>query len=302
MYADSKSRFQADGCTVHDRLSGLDWLQDLSPAAGPRFWNEALDFIADLNDKLHLGYSDWCLPNRRELFSLIDYSQKNPALAAGHPFEGLELSWYWSSTSYAGDPAYAWYLHTEGGRMFYGDKGRSYLVWPVRGESRILAATGQVKCFGRRGRQVPCRGSGQDGELCLGLTWPQPRFTPQGGAVRDQLTGLVWSRNADLAGGPVSWLEADEVIQRLDREKHAGFIGWRLPAIQELESLVDASAHHPALTAGHPFQVVRDQYWSATSSGFDPGWAMALYMDKGGIGVGMKDGAHYAVWAVCEGE
>ncbi len=297
--ADSQQRFQADGCTVHDRLSGLDWMQDLAPAGWPRFWNEALDFIANLNNRLHLGYSDWRLPNRRELFSLLDYGQKNPALTPDHPFEGLELSWYWSSTSYAGDPAYAWYVHTEGGRMFYGDKGRSYLVWPVRGESEILAATGQVKCFGGRGRNLPCRGSGQDGELAMGRPWPRPRFRHTGGTVRDQLTGLTWSRNADLAGGPVSWHQAVELMQRLDQEKHAGKSGWRLPSIQELESLVDASAHHPALPAGHPFQVVRDQYWSATTSGFDPDWAMALYMDKGGVGVGLKERAEYAVWGVC---
>ena len=68
--ADSQQRFQADGCTVHDRLSGLDWMQDLAPAGWPRFWNEALDFIADLNDRLHLDYNACDIVNLEPLLNM----------------------------------------------------------------------------------------------------------------------------------------------------------------------------------------------------------------------------------------
>lgn len=291
-------RFQASQGVVRDRVTGLVWLQELSLNPWPRFWGEALEFIAELNARLHLGFGDWRLPNRRELMSLMDYTQAKPALPAGHPFLGLELAWYWSSTSFAGDPAYAWYVHTEGGRLFYGDKGRSYLLWPVRGSSEVLAATGQVRCYGANGAALPCAGSGQDGALRLGRPWPQPRFQAQGQTVSDRLSGLVWARAADLGPGPVSWFEASEVIGRLNELRLGGLSNWRLPNIEDLELLVDASAHHPALPAGHPFVGVAGQYWSATTSGFDPEWAMALYLDKGGVGVGMKKDAHYCVWAV----
>jgi len=295
-------RFTVQAGLARDQRTGLAWLQNLSPLAEPCFWGEALERVAGLNQRVYLGYSDWRLPNRRELVSLIDYAQARPALPAGHPFVGLELAWYWSATSYAGDPAYAWYLHLEGGRLFYGDKGRSYFLLPVRGSSASLAASGQIRCYGAAGAALPCAGSGQDGELRLGRPWPQPRFTAQGPVVQDNLTGLVWARAADLGPGPMSWFEAGQAAAALNQRGLGGLGGWRLPSIQELELLVDAAAHHPALPAGHPFVGVQEQYWSATSSGFDPEWAMALYLDKGGIGVGQKKDAHYCVWAVSGGE
>jgi hypothetical protein len=61
---------------------------------------------------------------------------------------------------------------------------------------------------------------------------------------------------------------------------------WRLPNINELESLVDCGRHNPALPSGHPFTDVREGYWSSTTSRFEPDWAWALYLKKGAIGVG----------------
>jgi hypothetical protein len=76
---------------------------------------------------------------------------------------------------------------------------------------------------------------------------------------------------------------------------------WRLPNINELESLVDGVAHSPALSPGHPFEEVQVAYWSSTTSLFEPDWAWALYLDKGAVGVGQKHGRHFHVWAVCGG-
>ncbi len=278
-----EQRFETKDGSVRDRATGLEWSQKADPAGWPMFWDEARDYLAGLNQEQHLGHADWRLPNRRELFSLMDYAQARPALPPGHPFTGVELAWYWTGTTYAGDPAYAWYVHTEGGRVFYGDKGRSYYVWPVRGTSETLPVTGASD------------------EAPTGRAWPTPRWEMLGEAVRDRLTGLLWTRQADLGGGPVSWFTAGGTVARLNAEGHAGRSDWRLPSIQELELLVDAGRALPALAGDAPFTGVRPQYWSATTSGFDHDWAMALYLDKGGVGVGMKQDKHYAVWAVSGG-
>ncbi|HKJ77003.1 MAG TPA: DUF1566 domain-containing protein, partial [Gammaproteobacteria bacterium] len=151
---------------------------------------------------------------------------------------------------------------------------------------------------GADGDRRPCGGSGQDGELQAGTVWPQPRFEVGPDGVLDRLTGLVWSRQADPTGTATTWSEALEAVGRI-RGGHPG--QWRLPNINELESLVDAGRHAPALPADAPFADCRDAYWSASTSLYETDWAWVLYLDKGAVGVGQKAGRHFRVWPVRDG-
>lgn len=282
---------------VEDRLTGLVWSRAANAAGFPLSWQEAFEFIAQMNRSRAFGYGDWRLPNRRELRSLVSYQAHRPALLQGHPFRQLFPSWYWSSTTAAISTAHAWYVQMDGARMFYGGKDQSFLVWPVRGTSNgLLAATGQRDCFDTSGNVVACDGSGQDGELRCGSPWPQPRFVPQGEVLVDRLTGLAWRRHADLTGRAVNWAEALAAVQRLNAS--SADTVWRLPNINELESLVDCSRHTPALPADAQFAGLCEGYWSSTTSVYEPDWAWALYLEKGALGVGQKGGAHFHVWAV----
>jgi len=292
-------RFRIHDQTVTDLLTGLTWTRRANMTGFPMQWQESIDFIQSMNEEKMLGYSDWRVPNRRELRSLISYQTRRPALPEKHPFLDVFQGWYWTSTSAAIDPAFAWYIHLEGARMFYGKKDQFFLAWPVRGiGSNILPATGQTGCFDSDGRSVPCSGSGQDGEFRTGLKWPKPRFEIMQDRAIDRLTNLCWSINADMAEGPVTWQEAlDKVVEMNLRSKTGP--GWRLPNINELESLVDCSTSGPALPSGHPFTGIKDGYWSSTTSMYEPDWAWALYLDKGAIGVGQKKGPYFHVWPVC---
>lgn len=291
-------RFACEGELARDQLTGLVWTRNANLAEFPMTWQEAFVFIADMNRSQAFGCTDWRLPNRRELRSLLSHQTSRPALPAGHPFTHVFPGWYWTSTSAAISPAHAWYVHMEGARMFFGGKDQSFLVWPVSGTGiGVLPATGQRLCYDSRGRQVPCAGSGQDGETCHGRPWPVPRFRTEGKQVLDGLTGLAWRRDADLTRGPVTWADAVAAVDRLNAERLGTHRVWRLPNINELESLVDCAAHHPALPRGAAFASVRDGYWSSTTSTFEPDWAWALYLDKGAVGVGQKAGAHFHVWA-----
>ena len=186
----------------------------------------------------------------------------------------------------------------EGARIFYGRKDQYYLAWPVRGRPDILPATGQDRCFDSGGRRINCRGTGQDGEVGAGVPWPAPRFIFEKDWVVDRLTGLCWLQQADLTGGPGSWQQALDAVARMNKDSARRGLNWRLPSINELESLVDCSTHSPALPDGHPFQAVRDTYWSSTTSCFEPAWAWALYFRKGALGVGIKKGVHFYTWPV----
>ncbi len=138
---------------VADNLTGLEWSQDANtpgPAkCGPGSyrgeWQAALDYVKCLNANVYLGYSDWRLPNRKELMSLIDWSQYNPALPSGHPFSNVKPSWYWSSTSRA-NPGYSnfvWLVCMEHGGAYDAiNNYSSFPVWPVRAgfiDNRTLA-------------------------------------------------------------------------------------------------------------------------------------------------------------------
>jgi hypothetical protein len=292
-------RFDCEGALVRDRLTDLVWLRNANLAELPLTWQEGLALVADMNRTRAFGATDWRLPNRRELRSLTSCGTSRPALPPGHPFVNVFPGWYWSSTTAAISPAHAWYVHMEGGRMFYGGKDQSFLVWPVRSTGNgLLVATGQQLCYDSGGREVPCGGTGQDAETCCGRHWPEPRFRTQEEAVLDRLTGLAWRRDADLTRRPVAWEDALRAVNALNGSSKGMRGTWRLPNINELESLVDCARHSPALPPRTDFTRLQPEYWSSTTSVFEPDWAWALYLDKGAVGVGQKGGEHFHVWAV----
>jgi len=291
-------RFVSRGEVVEDKLTGLVWSRDANPGVFPEAWVDAFTQIDELNAREYCGHSDWRLPNRRELRSLMSFQARKPALPDNHPFNNVFSGWYWTSTTAAINHAYAWYIHMEGARMFYGGKEQKYLFWPVRGES-LLPVTGQQKCYDSSGIEIPCSGTGQDGELQAGIVFPRSRFSVNDNSVVDHLTDLVWARKADLTQKPVSWQQAFEAVIRLNESRFDGVDHWRMPNINELESLVDCSCHTPALPLNHPFTDLQEGYWSATTSFFETDWAMVLYMHKGACGVGYKPGTTFYVWPVC---
>jgi hypothetical protein len=292
-------RFVLQGETVLDAVTGLVWSACANPLDFPLTWDECLDEVRRLNREGYAGHDDWRMPNRRELRSLVSHGDRKPALPRGHPFESVYLGWYWTSTTSAMSPAYAWYVHMEGGRMFYGRKKDQYcLLWPCRGESAVVPATGQQDCFDPAGRRTECAGTGQDGELGLGAPWPEPRFADTGGAVTDRLTDLVWHPQAGVGGTLTDWQGALDLVARLNAGRELGRVDWRLPNINELESLVDASRHSPALPEDHPFRGWQEAYWSSTTSGFETDWAYCLYLHKGAVGVCHKPGEAFCVWPV----
>ncbi len=255
--------------------------------------------MVELNARRYLGSDDWRLPNRRELRSLISMQTRRPALPTDHPFQNVFSGWYWSSTTAAIAPAHAWYLHMEGGRMFYGGKDQAFLLWPVRGKGR-LPWTGQRHCYDEKGAPCPCADTGQDAEWSMGTPWPRPRFIPHDDGIEDRLTGLIWWPSGDLTANPVTWGQALAATRALNTNYDKPC--WRLPNINELESLVDADRYSPAVPEDSPFHHLRDVYWSSTTSMFEPDWAWALYLDSGAVGVGRKDLAVYHVWPVRDGD
>jgi hypothetical protein len=133
--------------TVTDNLTALIWLQN-ADCFGPFIaWTQALTLAntlvsgtCGLTDGSVAG--DWRLPNLKEMLSLIDYGQFNPALPAGHPFLNVPTTGtgdYWSSTTRMSDAIQFGVANPfivrlqEGFAMFGGLPPFTSRVWPVRG-------------------------------------------------------------------------------------------------------------------------------------------------------------------------
>ena len=78
------------GSLVEDRLTGFTWARDGNLAATRGFdgdgmvsWENALAFIETLNAGNYGGHSDWRLPNRNELSTLINRQRSDNAAWLG---------------------------------------------------------------------------------------------------------------------------------------------------------------------------------------------------------------------------
>ncbi len=179
------------------------------------------------------------------------------------------------------------------------------VVIPLGGDTYNagVAKTGQTVCYvtpekpgSDPAKVVDCasaEGLGQDGALQKGVAWPTPRFTDNlDGTVRDNLTGLVWLKNADCPGdlnhtgnGKLTRPNALTFIASLNQQLLLSDCGdsnanndWRLPNRSELTSLLDIS-QSPALPTDHPFTGVQlDYYWTSSYHAFFKalgiGWAV----------------------------
>ncbi len=287
----------ADHGLVRDEYTQLFWPAETDVFDFPLSWPESLQAIVQLNQKRYLGRSDWRMPNRKELRTLIDHGRKNPALSRNDHFSGLRYSWYWTSTTSAMFPEYAWYIHLAGGRMFWGKKTQLAFCRPVCGKSSRILPTGQKHCYDTHGGVVECSGIFALTDIPDYSYNPDKRFHLTETGVEDDMTGLVWYPDPFLPVGKCNWQEALNTVRELAEKTE---IAWRLPNINELESIVDCSRHTPALPSNFSLDTVQEIYWSSTTSGFEKDWAYALYMYKGAVGVGYKPTAEYSVWPVTD--
>ena len=141
------------------------------------------------------------------------------------------------------------------------------MIWAVLpvltwAEMPLIPQTGQSSSFGTR----------DDGSLQKGAVWPAHRFLDNGnGTVSDNLTGLIWLKNANCFGS-LTWTAALIAINNLAGGSCALTDGskagaWRLPNRKEIKSLVnrqqvDTSAWLNSLGFSN---CQADYYWSSST-------------------------------------
>ena len=167
-----------------------------------------------------------------------------------------------------------------------------------------LPETGQTTCTDAVGATISCVGTGQDGDHLAGVAWPSPRFVVGTGVgttdqcVTDTLTGLMWMRAPD--SGARTWAHALTFTNGLTL---CGFSDWRLPNVNEIESLAHSEAANQAnfLNDVGFTGVQAADYWSSSSYAGRPARAWIVSMFAGNVYANDKTNSNY-VWPVRAGQ
>ena len=177
--------------------------------------------------------------------------------------------------------------------------------------------------------QTISHATGDDGDLQKGVAWPDPRFTDnENGTVTDNLTGLMWLKEANHIGenypefdndgtagnGAVTWQHALNFVGDMNAGSYSncGHTDWRLPNVKELQSLIHYGVYDPAVpntagtdkwSEGDPFSgvVSQDDYWSSTTNASYTGGAWFVFLFYGDVGFDYK-GRNCYIWPVRGGE
>lgn len=130
-----------DGTVIHSR-TGLQWAQCALGQSWSRdfctgqatsmSWDQANAAVASLNRSGELaGYTDWRLPSRSDLESIVETCREAPAINE-NIFPNTPWAGFWTSSLDTGDPNTAWFVGFYSGLAFDYSRASSYRVRPVR--------------------------------------------------------------------------------------------------------------------------------------------------------------------------
>jgi len=211
--------------TVTDNMTGLMWQQEVNGTTYT--WVGSGTYCENLSLG---GHTDWYLPSRRELISIVDYGTHNPSIdTISFPNTYIYPSpSYWSSTTQASDTSRAWVVRFSWGNVY----------------GYIKTGSSNIRCVR----------AGHESSLS--------DFTDNDyGTVTDNVTGLMWQQEDNDT--TYTWENALTYCE--DILSLAGYSDWRLPNIKELESIIDGSLYDPVIDSTYFSYTKSSSYWSSTT-------------------------------------
>jgi hypothetical protein len=246
---------------VRDNVTGLIWEVktydgSIHDKDNTYNWQDAQNvFIATLNSQIFGGCADWRLPTVKDLTYIVKRDTYNPSINTTY-FPNTISSYYWSSTSDAEYQGVTWLVSFNEGDVI---SMANYFIYYVR---------------------AVCGGQGESLD----------HFIDNGdGTVSDMETGLMWQKGTVCCLNP--WQQALAYCENLVL---AGHDDWRLPNINELQSIVDYAQYEPSINTAY-FPDTYGFYWSSTTNPNLQNRAFSIYFDNGQMGSGYK---HYFEWNV----
>ncbi len=222
--------FTANGDgTVIDNTTGLMWQQT---DGGEMSIEKATVYC----DTLTLaGYTDWRLPTGLESFSILNHDKLNPAMDVTY-FPKTTAEYWWTGERRADDATKVWATNAGGGIG-------------AHPKSETISAGGTKHFHVRAVRTVKLPAS------------VSSRFVDNGnGTVTDRSLGLMWQKIQ-----PAETFAWEKALAYSESLSLGGYTDWRLPNINELNSLNDASLTKPSIDKTVFPSAVIGRYWSSTS-------------------------------------
>ena len=231
---------------VIDSATGLQWQKTDIEQRLP--WNKAFNECKNLN---YAGYTDWRLPNKNELLSLVNYEkpEKPYSYFPDMPRDGS----FWSSSTSTSSTERAWLVHFGDGFM---------LVHSKKNGSNYLRCVRDDKCSGGKFwngsacvspcESNPCNEASANAvhdsctpeslteficDCAEGYGWGGDKCLPECGSGSsfpciDSEYSLIWSsRNTNSK----TWSGANTHCETLEE---GGYTDWRLPTIDELRTII----------------------------------------------------------------
>jgi hypothetical protein len=137
-----KPRFELSEVALVDNKTRLMWLLNGQLAEQTVSWDDAFDYIANLNREHYGGHKNWRLPSREELETLVGHvkeqgfgSDRVGTVASGLHALGMKSikeDDYWTSTEHVYNSGEAWFVNMRNGGIGIGMKTLYCSILPVR--------------------------------------------------------------------------------------------------------------------------------------------------------------------------
>ncbi|QTA82764.1 LVIVD repeat-containing protein, DUF1566 [Desulfonema limicola] len=253
-----------DWVMVRDNVTGLIWEvktddDSIHDKDNQYTWQESNNvFVTKLNTDNFGENSDWRLPSREELRTIIDYNIPSPGPTINKKyFPNTISSSYWSSSINADDEEEAWSIFYRYGDGSSSGKSNTRYARAVRGQFQAVS-----------------------------------HFTINGdGTVTDIQTDLKWQQNGSEI--EMSWEDALTYCEILTL---GGYSDWRLPTIKELSSIAELTKYEPAINTEYfPSITSSSNYWSSTTDSKYNGSARYVVFKNGRGGTSHKTSKSYVL-------
>ena len=254
---------------VKDNNTGLIWeVKSPNPTdinfRGDKYsWEDAKAYVDMLNKKFYGGFSDWRLPNREELRSIVNYNDRTLAIDTKY-FPNTVPDFYWSKDKKEpyNDPKLVWGVYFAYGCSICYMKDTPFYIRAVRGGYNLAFGDTTKYAFKDNGD----------------------------GTITDLNTGLMWMKDENP---PMNFADAVKFCTDLDL---AGYNDWRLPNMREIPTLIDLSFKDSLWYHKEFFPNIITKplgfYWSSSTFAGTFGWGVNFQLGYDGYYAGKKYGKY----------